>query len=200
MIVYVESNFCLELAFQQEEEAHAEEILKLAESGRLELVFPQFAVCEPFSTLNRYENDRRQFINELNKQLSELNRSAPQQGVVAGTQPLVATLTRIGQDQTNRLEAVIGRMLQCGRSIPLTAPLFAAARHLEGQFDLSPQGAIVAASVLDDLRPQNAQPDSHAFLSRNSNDFNPMKRDFGTLGCRYIPKYEHGLQFIRSKI
>lgn len=39
MIVYVESNFCLELAFQQEEEAHAQEILRLAEAGRLELVF-----------------------------------------------------------------------------------------------------------------------------------------------------------------
>jgi hypothetical protein len=200
MIVYVESNFCLELAFQQEEEAHAEEILKLSEAGRLELVFAQFAVCEPFSTLNRYENERREFLNELNKHLSELNRSAPQQGVVAGTQPLVATLTWIGQDRSNRLEAVVERMLQCGRSIPLTGVLFAAARKLEGHFDLSPQDAIVAASVLGDLRPQNAQPDSHAFLSRNSKDFNPMKGEFSALGCRYIPKFEHGLQFIRTKI
>ena len=46
MIAYVESNFCLELAFQQEEEVQAEEILQLAEGGRFELVFPQFAVCE----------------------------------------------------------------------------------------------------------------------------------------------------------
>jgi hypothetical protein len=34
MIVYVESNFCLELAFEQEEEAHAKEILFLAESAK----------------------------------------------------------------------------------------------------------------------------------------------------------------------
>jgi len=41
MIVYVESNFCLELAFQQEDETQAEGILQLAEARRVELVFPQ---------------------------------------------------------------------------------------------------------------------------------------------------------------
>lgn len=200
MIAYVESNFCLELAFQQEEEAQAEEILQLAEAGRLELVFPQFAVCEPFSTLNRYDNERRRFLNDLNKQLSELNRSVQHQGIVAGTQPLVATLTRIGLDQTNRLETVVHRMLLCGRGIPMTAALFASARQLEAQYGLSPQDSIVAASVLGDLQPRNAAQDSHAFLSRNSKDFNPMRADFAALGCRYLSKFGDGLQFIRSKI
>jgi hypothetical protein len=200
VIVYVESNFCLELAFQQEEEAHAEEILTLAEAGKLELAFPQFAVCEPFSTLNRYDNERRKLLTQLNTHLSELNRSAPQQAVVAGAQPLVETLARIGQDQADRLEAVIERMLNCGRSIALTATLFASARQFASQFDLSPQDAVVAASVLGDLLPQSAAADSHAFLSRNSNDFNPMKGQFGDLGCRYIAKFEHGLQFIRTKV
>jgi len=200
MIVYVESNFCLELAFQQEEEAQAEEILQLANARRFELVLPQFAVCEPFSTLNRYDNERRRFLNDLNKQLSELNRSAQHQGIVAGMQPLVATLTRIGQDQANRLEAVVERMLHCGRTIPLTAALFASARQLEGQYDLSPQDAIVAASVLGDLQPLNAAPESHAFLSRNSKDFNPMRGDFSALGCQYLSKFRDGLQFIRSRI
>ena len=82
MIVYVESNFCLELAFQQEEEVYAHEILQFAEAGK----------------------------------------------------------------------------------------------------------------------PQSPPPDSHAFLSRNSNDFNLMRGEFSALGCPYIPKFEHGMQFIRRKI
>lgn len=199
MIVYVESNFCLELAFQQEEEAQAEAILQMAEAGRIELVFPQFAVCEPFSALNRYNNARRCFLNELNRHLSELKRSAQHRSVVAGTQPLVATLSLIGHDQTNRLEAVVERMLRCGRGIPLTAPLFASARNIEGQYDLTPQDAIVAASVLSDLQTRRAAQDSHVFLSRNSKDFNPMKGDFIALGCRYISKFDNGLSFIRTK-
>ncbi len=200
MIVYVESNFCLELVFQQEEEVHARDILELAEAGRLELVFPQLAICEPFSTLSRYDNQRRKFLDELNLQLSELDRSAPQQPVVASTQPLVTTLARIGQDQANRLEKVVERMLRCGRSIPLTVPLFSKAQQLESRFGLSAQDAIVASSVLGDLDPRKSAKDSHAFLSRNSKDFSSMKEEFSVLGCRYIPKFEHGLQFIRAKI
>lgn len=200
MIVYVETNFCLELAFQQEEKSHALEILNLTDAGKLELAFPQFAICEPFSTLNRYDNERRSFLNNLNAQLSELRRSAPQQPVVAGSLPLVATLNRLGQEQTNRLEDVIGRMPSCGRSIPLTGALFGLARKLELQFDLSPQDAIVAASVLGDLQTLKASTDSHVFLSRNAKDFNPMKTEFDALGCRYIAKFEQGLNFIRTKV
>ena len=39
MIAYVESNYCLELAFQQEEVAYAEELLKLSEAGKVESRF-----------------------------------------------------------------------------------------------------------------------------------------------------------------
>jgi hypothetical protein len=199
MIVYVESNFSLELAFEHEEVAHAAELLRLAEGRKVELVFPQFAVCEPFSTLNRYDNERRRFLHELERQLSELNRSAPQQPVVAGVQPLVATLTRIGRDQNDRLQDVVERMLACGRSIDLTALLFAVARKLEAQYDVSPQDAIVAASVLDDRQTKSHATDSHCFLSKNWKDFSPMKADFAAHGCRYVPKFDAALNFIRSK-
>lgn len=91
-------------------------------------------------------------------------------------------------------------MLNCGRSIPLTPPLFASARRLELDFDLSPQDAIVAASVLGDLQVQGAAPDSHAFLSRNSRDFSPMKARFAASGCRYIARFEHGMRFISTKV
>ena len=41
MRLYVESNFGLELAFQQEEASHAEELLNLAVARRIELVFEE---------------------------------------------------------------------------------------------------------------------------------------------------------------
>ncbi|HEX8213826.1 MAG TPA: hypothetical protein VF584_26905 [Longimicrobium sp.] len=46
MIVYAESNFLLELAYLQEEHESCEEILALAESGRIRLLLPAFAVVE----------------------------------------------------------------------------------------------------------------------------------------------------------
>ena len=48
MILYVESNFPLELARVQEEAAEVEELLKLAETGVVNLVFPAISVTELF--------------------------------------------------------------------------------------------------------------------------------------------------------
>ena len=48
MIVYVESNFVLEVALGQEESPSAESILVLAESSKIELVFPGFSLKETY--------------------------------------------------------------------------------------------------------------------------------------------------------
>lgn len=57
MIVYVESNFVLELAFLQEECAQAEEISKLAESGEIQLAIPAFSGGEPYERMIRRSRD-----------------------------------------------------------------------------------------------------------------------------------------------
>ena len=49
MIVYVESNFILELAYLQEDHENCGRILKLAEAGKIQLILPAFAIAEPFS-------------------------------------------------------------------------------------------------------------------------------------------------------
>jgi hypothetical protein len=197
--VYVETNFCLELALQQQEEPEGEQILQRAEAGEFSLVFPAFSISEPFSTLNRYDNERQKTFREVERLLAELNRSAPHQPLVENLRPLVASLAGIGPQQAKRLGDVVGRMLACGRSIPLTAARFAQARLLEADFDLSPQDGIVAACVLDDLRPLNAPPDAHLFLSRNSNDFKLMTPDFAALGCKYLPNFRTGAQWLAAK-
>src|SRR5881394_3448686 len=46
LIAYIESNFVLELALEQEEAPAAQKILELAEKGRIELAFPTFALSE----------------------------------------------------------------------------------------------------------------------------------------------------------
>ena len=50
MLVYVESNFALEIALAQEEGDVAEGILKLAESSEIALAIPSFALSEPTRT------------------------------------------------------------------------------------------------------------------------------------------------------
>ena len=71
MIVYLESNFVLELAYLQEEHESAEEILKLAEEDRIRLVLPAYSVGEPYDSWVRrskqrtelHENSRENSMN-----------------------------------------------------------------------------------------------------------------------------------------
>lgn len=67
MILYVESNFPLELARQQEEAAHVRELLRSAEARKVSLAFSVFAICEPFSTLTRYASDRARFVDSVRR-------------------------------------------------------------------------------------------------------------------------------------
>lgn len=47
MIVYVETNFVVEIALEQEERGEASEIIALAEKGDVELAFPILSLRNP---------------------------------------------------------------------------------------------------------------------------------------------------------
>jgi hypothetical protein len=53
MIVLAESNFVLELAFQQEEQDEVERLVVMAEAREVELVIPACALFEPYETRKR---------------------------------------------------------------------------------------------------------------------------------------------------
>lgn len=199
MNVYVESNFCLELALQQERASDAEQILQWGEAGKITLVFPAFAICEPFSTLTYYQRQRTELVDDFSRHFRQLDRSAPHQPVVASAKPLMASLLDIGRIQSDRLGDVVARMLKCGRSLPLDAALHAQARQFEVQYALSPQDAIVASCVVGDLQPLSTPVDSHLLISTNSRDFGPIKAVFEGLGCKYLPKFNAAVQWIASK-
>jgi len=202
MILYVESNFPLELARVQEETAEVEELLKLAEARAVTLVFPAIAITEPFSTLDRYGSERARFLQTLNTQLSDLARSQPHQPLVANLNPLIPTLTSMRKDETDRLESAAARMLNCGEPIHITAAIFARARQAEIAFDMSPQDAIVFASLMHHLdtrtKTDGAPPD--CFVSRNSKDFAIAKAEFTARHCESKPRFSAALGYVKANI
>ena len=200
MIVYVESNFPLELARQQEQFQDAEQLLQLAEARQIHLRFPELSLGEPFGALDRYANARNRFLADMERQLSDLNRSQPHQPLVADLHTLVSTLVRLRRDETDRLEATVERMLACGKSLSLTLDLFRQARLAEQNLDLSPQDAIVLTCVLNDLRSIPQPRMNSCFISRNSRDFAAARNDLLALNCRYIAKFADAVAFIRNQI
>jgi predicted nucleic acid-binding protein len=196
MRVFVESNFPLELARRQEELAQAEELLKLAEAGRIELSYPAIALTEPFSTLLRYANQRSQALATINEQLSDLARSQAHQAVVTTSAALVNALSTLQKDETDLLRQAVDRMLAVGRSLPLTPSVFVEARVAELQHALSPQDGIVFASIIKDLDGSGSPSAPSCFLSKNSRDFWGTRGEFARRNCRYMSKFADGLAFV----
>lgn len=65
MIVYVETNFVLEVALGQEQAEAAAEILNRAEGGEIELAIPYLSLVEPFSTVTKRHRDRKHLSSAL---------------------------------------------------------------------------------------------------------------------------------------
>src|SRR6266404_7121600 len=75
MNVYVESNFVLEQALEQEQCESCEELISIATAGSIHLVVPAFSLAEPHIALMRRGNERSRLTAELQKHVSELGRS-----------------------------------------------------------------------------------------------------------------------------
>lgn len=76
MKIYVETNFVLELVFQQEQLASCEQILQLCEAGLAQLVIPAYSLAEPHEKLTRQAKNRRDLQQLLDTELRQLARSA----------------------------------------------------------------------------------------------------------------------------
>jgi hypothetical protein len=103
VIVYVETNFLLQLAPGQEQAPAADDLLRLAEQRRCALVIPAFCLSEPFATLAQRERARRNLRSTLSEQLRQLRRSTPHQDAAAALEPLLQFLHGLEREAVGRL-------------------------------------------------------------------------------------------------
>jgi len=77
--IYVESNFVLELALEQEECVACEELLAIAEQGTIELAIPALAMFEPHRSIGA-RKERQRLQEELFRELKQIERACVQAG------------------------------------------------------------------------------------------------------------------------
>ena len=199
MIGYVESNFLLELALAQEQAPEAEAIFVLAEQRAITLVVPVFALSEPFANIQRRTNERNRTLDVVQREVRELGRSATHQPVAAQLQPILALLVGVGDQQTAALMRASSRLLSIGVVAGLNQSTFHQAALYRQQYDLSPQDAIVYASILADIRTRDpAEP--KCFISRDIKGFDDLdiKTELRQYNCRFIGDFANGLSYIQS--
>jgi len=112
MTVYVESNFVLEQALQQEQCDACDAIVDLAASGRISLVVPAFSLAEPHQALELKEKARNRLSNELQWHISELGRSRAYRAVPDDFGALVSILIRSAERERESLQDAIAGLLK----------------------------------------------------------------------------------------
>ena len=198
MIVYVETNFLLELALAQEHTQAASELLVLATQRAFTLVIPSFALSEAFSTLAQRERNRRSLQNNLSQHLRDLRRSAPHQSAAAALEPLLEFLQGLEREEFGRLQQAVGQILATAHIVEFNTDVYALALRTEERFGLSPQDAIVYASVLHHLRSRPSDKPK-IFVSTNFKDFEDpdLVAELHAHGCRYEVSFEACLAQVR---
>lgn len=170
MILYAESNFILELAYLQEEHSQCERILELADAGTVHLIFPAFAVAEPYWAWVGRKKRRQSVHTALAQELRELGRSAPYAESIEQFTDITKALLVSGEDEKLRLDQTIDRVLQVSELIPLEREALRTAVDIQITTDLGPQDSIVYASILSDLI-NVARAEPKYFVTKNSKDF-----------------------------
>lgn len=198
MTAYVESNFVLEIALQQEEFEAGEAILALAREKKLKLVVPAFSLAEPHIAISGKEKARNQLSRDLNAHLNDLARSRQHQSLPTDFADLAAILVKNAQiERAGVQDAVVG-LLDCAEVIPLDAVILRAALGIQVEFEISGPDSIVLASVLEHLK--RTQPERSCFLNRNTKDFDDpdIRGRLAEHKCRFFGKFGQALGYLRA--
>lgn len=201
MIVYVESNFVLELAYLQEEHESCEEILRLAEEGRITLVLPAYSIGEPYDAWVRKSNRRKDVHGSLSAELTQLSRSKPYVDRVNEFQEITRILVQSGEEEKERLNNVVSRILETADVVPIEREVIKTAINVQMTRNLPPQDSIVYASVLSHLS-LTAPTVAKCFITKNSKDFrNPdIEAELESYACKLLTKFGDGLGYTKHSI
>lgn len=200
MIVYVETNFLLELAYLQESCGSCEEILRLAKARSISLVLPACCITEAYLTWHRKNTERQQFHTELQRYLTELSRSAPTRGLADQYREVMTALIAGSDESRDRLLAAIASVEADGATIPATARIVSLAGLQEAAFSLSPQDALVLASVtwdsLERSQPQCFVTKDRGFAKQK------IREELRSAGgeCKVIFNFDDSVAYIKSAL
>ena len=200
MIIYVETNFLLELAYLQEECNSCTELLDLAKDDAVSLVLPAFSLAEARLTWDRRSSERNTLQNQLQPLIRQLARSEPFRTLTESSRELISALAASGEATRLRLEDAISTINSVGTVLPLTSEVASQARLDELGLALSPSDAVVYASVMSHLSiaPEGVK----CFFNRDSKGFaNPSIYDeLAASGCKLFVSFEKGLEFVKSEL
>lgn len=203
VIIYVETNFVLELALTQEEHAECRRILNLAgesEAG-VELALPAASIVEAYESLERKTRRRRTLHRALLEEAGQLSRSGPYAERSEELREAMGVLPASIEGQERALDAALEEVVSRATILPLDRGTFARAARYRETLDLDdPQDALGLASVVADLEQRASRAGASCFLTRNPKDFadDDVRAELEILGCKPLFTFRAGLAYARG--
>lgn len=199
MIVYVESNFLLEVVALQEEHEECLELLRLSREETIRLVLPAFSLAEPIHTIHRRHSEREELQQRLNREIALLSRSASFEERLGEVADVASILDDSRREEQERLDQLLGEAAEIAEIIPLGEQVLKRARHVRVEHRLSHPDAIVLASVLFHL--ESPSDEKKCFLQRDRKDFlSPeIVSQLEALDCRLLSSFEAGVGFVGAE-
>ena len=188
------------MAFAQEESESCGSIITLAESRIIELQIPAISISEPYEVITRRSRSRLELNRQLGAELRQLSRSQPYSQIIERSRDIVSLLTTSVEEEKQRLDATLSRILECSEVLPIDGSTLRSAIEFQGTLNLSPQDSLVYAAVVNHLNI--APTDDKCFLNRDHKDFLILDIDsqLASLGCRMIPQFAQGLEYIQRSL
>jgi predicted nucleic acid-binding protein len=199
LIVYVETNFVLELAYLRSTSDDCQRLLNLAGDGKISLVVPAFALIEARLAWQRNVKRRNRLHDDVRVELGELSRSRPLIDIGSRSQAFVAALIDTAEQDRRRLESAVHALLGQATVLPTEPSVVRQAHLTELLYDLSPQDSIVYTTVIDHAR-RNGEP--KVFVTQNANDFRvpQIEEELAKHGCKLLFTFDAAERYVRSEI
>ena len=200
MVVYVETDFILEMGYQQAESEFCERIVELAENDQIVLTIPSFSIGESYETSYRREKERKSFADDLDRRRSQLSYSSDRDTLARHIQTVIETLLESIDQDNRRLSRVLSRLTTSAEFISLSRSSLAMAQQFQNDMQMVPPDSLVLSSVVAHL--SETGPDECCFLNKNSKDFGTttVRNELNAYDCRLISSFEQGLNYISSTL
>lgn len=184
----------------QEQSRSCEEILRLAECGRIQLVLPSYSLIEPYGTLFRRGKGRRRIWEKLNDPIKQIARNKKLKTQLHDFEKITELLLRAVEDDKMRLKAVRSRLLESACVIPMDTSVLRAAEKYELELKLEPQDAHIFSAILSNLRVSEDRV--NCFLNHDRKDFliPDIVTELKSYGCKLIPRFDRGHEYILSEV
>lgn len=118
MRVYVESNYLVELALEQEQSNACARLLEIAEQSRVELVIPMYAIMETLNTVNRRLTGFANLDQRVTGALEQVGRNAALKAEADGLKGLMLKARKMALESYENTKS---RVLRSGRVLALDA-------------------------------------------------------------------------------